>query len=192
MGSGNAGFTNVLRSVGVLPAVLTILGDFGKGIVACLIGKLVFSFIDVPGVPSFCIVQYGVYIAGTACLIGHVYPCFFGLRGGKAISTALALLIMTDWRVAALALSIFLIAVFFTRLISLGSILAAISYPISTFCLTYFCDYLGHRRPATFGYIAITTTLSLLISVFVLYKHKNNFFRLLKGEEKQISIAKKL
>ncbi len=191
MGSGNAGFTNVLRSVGVWPAVLTMLGDFGKGMVACFIGKLVFSFIDVPGVPSFCITQYGVYIAGTACLIGHVYPCFFGLRGGKAILTAFSLLIMTDWRVAALALSIFLIAVFFTRLISLGSILAAVSYPILTFCLTYFCDYLGNGRPVTFGYIVITTTLSVIIGVFVIYKHKKNLFRLLKGEEKPISIAKK-
>ncbi len=191
LGSGNAGFTNVLRSVGVLPAVLTLLGDFGKGMVACLIGRWIFSMIEVAGVPNFCITQYGVYIAGVACLVGHVYPCFFGFRGGKAILTAFSMLIMTDWRVAALALATFLLAVLFTRLISLGSILAAVSYPISTFCLTYFYDYLGNGRPVTFGYIIITTTLSALIGIFVIYKHKKNLFRLLKGEEKPISIAKK-
>lgn len=192
MGSGNAGFTNVLRSVGVTPALLTMLGDFSKGLLACLIGRWGFSMIDAPGVSAFCTMQYGMYIAGIACLVGHVYPCFFGLRGGKAILTGFSLLIMTDWRVAALALSVFLLTVLFTRLVSLGSILAAISYPILTFCLTYFCDYHGGGgRPVTFGYIVIATTLSVLISTFVIYKHKKNLLRLLRGEEKPISIAKK-
>lgn len=190
MGSGNAGFTNVLRSVGKLPAILTMLGDFFKGIVACLIGKWIFSFIIIPGVPEFCIVQYGIYIAGIACLVGHVYPCFFGLRGGKAVLTALSLLIMTDWRVAALCLSLFLIVVLITRLVSLGSVLAAISYPIFTFLITYFFDYLGYARNVTFGYLVISTTISLLTGGFVIYKHKKNIVRLLNGEEKKITIAK--
>lgn len=191
LGSGNAGFTNVLRSVGFWPAFLTMLGDFGKGIAACLFGRLVFSQVSLPGVPEFCIVQYGIYIAGVACLIGHVYPCFFGFRGGKAVLTALSLLIMTDWRVAFLALAVFLIVVFSTRLVSLGSILAAVSYPIITFCVTYFYDYLGERRPATFGYTIIVTTIAVLVGVFVIYKHKKNLIRLLNGEEKKLTIASK-
>lgn len=191
MGSGNAGFTNVLRSVGFWPALLTFLGDFGKGIVACLVGQFVFSQINLQGVPGFCITQYGIYIAGIACLIGHVYPCFFGFRGGKAILTSFSLLIMTDWRVAFLALALFLIVVFSSRLVSLGSILAAVSYPITTFCVTYFFDYLGGRRPATFGYTVIVTTLAVLLGVFVIYKHKSNLIRLLNGEEKKLTLAKK-
>ena len=191
LGSGNAGFTNVLRSVGFWPAFLTLLGDFSKGIGACLIGRFVFSQINLPGVPNFCITQYGIYIAGIACLIGHVYPCFFSFRGGKAVVTGLSLLIMTDWRVACLALAVFLIAVIFTRLISLGSILAAFSYPILTFCVTYFCDYLGGQRQVTFGYTVIVTTISVVLSVFVIYKHKKNLIRLLNGEEKKITMAQK-
>lgn len=191
MGSGNAGFTNVLRSVGKLPAILTMIGDFSKGIIACLIGQWFFSLIDFPGVPDFCIVQYGMYIAGIACLIGHVYPCFFEFRGGKAVLTALSLIIMTDWRVAALCLSLFLIIVITTRLVSLGSILAAVSYPIFTFIVTYFCDYIGKSRTVTFGYTVIVTTLSFFVGVFVIYKHRKNIERLLNGEEKKISIAKR-
>lgn len=191
LGSGNAGFTNVLRSVGFWPAFLTMIGDFGKGIVACLFGRIVFSQISLPGVPEFCIIQYGMYIAGAACLIGHVYPCFFGFRGGKAVLTALSLLIMTDWRVAFLALAVFLIIVFSTRLVSLGSILAAASYPIITFCVTYFYDYVGGQRPVTFGYTIIITTISTLIGIFVIYKHKKNLIKLLNGEEKKLTIASK-
>lgn len=116
---------------------------------------------------------------GGACL-----PVLFELRGGKAVLTAFSMLIMTDWQVAALSFSVFLIIVFTTRLVSLGSILAAVSYPIFTFCVTYFCDYLGARRPATFGYTVIVTTAAVLISVFVIYKHKKNLVRLLNGEEK--------
>lgn len=189
LGSGNAGFTNVLRSVGFAPAFLTMLGDFGKGIVACLFGKYVFSQISLPGVPEFCIVQYGIYVAGVACLLGHVYPCFFGFRGGKAVLTAFSLLLMTDWRVAFLALVIFLIVIFSTRLVSLGSILAAVSYPITTFVITYFYDYLGEFRPATFGYTVIVTTIAVLVGFFVVYKHKKNLIRLLNGEEKKLNIA---
>lgn len=191
MGSGNAGFTNVLRSVGFLPAFLTMVGDFGKGIVACLFGKLIFSYIDLPGVPKFCIIQYGAYIAGVACLIGHVYPCFFGFRGGKAVLTAFSLLIMTDWRVAFICLTVFLIVTFSTRLVSLGSILASFSYPITTFCVTYFFDYINARRPVTFGYTIIVTTISVFVSIFVIYKHKKNLIRLLNGEEKKLTIASK-
>lgn len=191
MGSGNAGFTNVLRSVGTLPAILTMIGDFSKGIVACLLGKWIFSTLHFPGVPEFCIIQYGAYIAGVACLIGHVYPCFFEFKGGKAVLTALSMIIMTDWRVAALCLSVFLLIVFTTRLVSLGSILAAVSYPIITFCVTYFYDYLGNGRQVTFGYIVIVSTISLLVGAFVIYKHKKNLIRLLNGEEKKISRAKR-
>ena len=191
LGSGNAGFTNVLRSVGFWPAFLTMLGDFSKGIIACLFGKMIFSQINLAGVPTFCIVQYGMYIAGVACLAGHVYPCFFELRGGKDVFTAFSMLIMTDWQVAALSFAVFLIIVFTTRLVSLGSILAAVAYPVFTFCITYFCDYLGDRRPATFGYTVVVTTAAVLISVFVIYKHKKNLTRLLNGEEKKLTVATK-
>lgn len=191
LGSGNAGFTNVLRSVGFGPAVLTMLGDFGKGILACWLGRIIFSQINLDGVPQFCIIQYGTYIAGFACLIGHVYPCFFGFRGGKAVLTALSLLIMTDWRVAILALAVFLITVIITRLVSLGSILAAASYPILTFFITYYYDYLGSKRSITFGYTIIVTTISTLVALFVIYKHKKNLLRILNGEEKKLTIASK-
>ncbi len=191
LGSGNAGFTNVLRSVGFAPAVLTMMGDFGKGMLACWIGKIIFSQINLPGVPHFCIIQYGIYIAGFSCIIGHVYPCFFGFRGGKAVLTALSLLIMTDWRVASLALTVFLVTVIITRLVSLGSILAAISYPILTFLITYFYDYLGSKRPVTFGYTIIVSMIAALVAIFVIYKHKKNLVRLLNGKEKKLTLASK-
>ncbi len=190
LGSGNAGFTNVLRSVGILPALLTMLGDLFKGILACLIGQMVFSNFSISGVPQFCIIQYGIYLSGVCCVIGHIYPCFFKFKGGKAVLTAFALIIMTDLRVALVLLLVFVIIVFATRIVSLGSIIAALLYPILTFITSYFYDYLGGAREVTFGYVVISTTVSAFIGLIVMYKHKSNILRIMKGQEKKFSIAK--
>ena len=104
MGSGNAGFTNVLRSVGKIPAILTILGDFSKGIISILLGKLIFSSEFLFGNQSSEIIQYGSYLAGFFCFLGHIYPCFFNFKGGKGIVTAASIVWMIDWRVFAISM----------------------------------------------------------------------------------------
>ena len=104
MGSGNAGFTNVLRSVGKVPAIITIVCDALKCIIAVLIGGFIFSFASVAfqgESPIFIneLINCGKYVAGIFCILGHSYPVYFHFKGGKGVVTAAALMLTEDWRV---------------------------------------------------------------------------------------------
>ena len=103
MGSGNAGFTNVLRSVGKVPAIITIVCDALKCIIAVLIGGFIFSFASVAfqgESPVFIneLINCGKYVAGIFCILGHSYPVYFHFKGGKGVVTAAALMLTEDWR----------------------------------------------------------------------------------------------
>lgn len=194
MGSGNAGFTNVLRSVGRLPAVLTLIGDFGKGVIAVLAGKLIFQYFS--GIPdlSFTVMQYGAYLAGFACLMGHLYPCYFGFKGGKGVLTTAAMMLLIDWRVFLIEIAIFILVFLFSRIISLSSVIGACLYPVSTFAVTFFIDYLPHRQAGgdfPLSYVVITTLVALLVGAVVIIKHRQNIKRILAGTEKKITPKKR-
>ena len=92
MGSGNAGFTNVLRSVGKLPSILTFIFDFAKGLLAVYLGMLIFQASGAP----FIVKQCGIYLAGVACILGHVFPLYFHFKGGKGVLTSAALILIID------------------------------------------------------------------------------------------------
>ena len=124
-GSGNAGMTNVLRTYGKLPALFTLLGDFFKGVLAVVAGRLIFSFM---GVTAF---DAG-YLAGFFALLGHLYPVYFGFKGGKGILTSLGIILVVNPLVFAILLIIFLPVLFVTRIVSLVSVTGAILYPFVT------------------------------------------------------------
>lgn len=194
MGSGNAGFTNVLRSVGKGPAVFTIVFDFLKGVIAVLIGGLIFSTVSAGSVPDVEIVSYGKYIAGFCCMIGHMYPVYFGFKGGKGVVTAAALMLVADWRVFLTVIALFLIVFLITKIISEASIVCAIFYPIFTFCYTYFLDYipsLTTNEPRTILYVILATIFTLGVGVVVIIKHKENIKRIINGTEKKITAKAK-
>lgn len=195
MGSGNAGFTNVLRSVGVAPAVITIICDYLKGILAVLIGYLIFQSMPITNdVARLEYVKYGGYLAGVFVIIGHSFPIFYGFRGGKGVVTANALMIVVDWRVFLLVLAAFLIVVLFTRLISLGSLAGAAMFPIFTCLSTYFWDYLprlGTPDEIRFRFVLISTGCALVICAMIFLRHHENIKRLIAGEEKKITPKKK-
>ncbi len=125
-GSGNAGMTNVLRTLGKGPAVLVTLGDFCKGVLAVLLGHLILRFLG-GGIPF-----YADYLIGLLVMLGHCFPLFYGFRGGKGILVSAGVILMLDWRVLIVIFSTFLIVVAITRIVSLGSIAAAAMFPIST------------------------------------------------------------
>lgn len=195
MGSGNAGFTNVLRSVGALPATLTIISDFLKGVVAVLIGWWIFSAMTVTNdVAHIEYIKYGRYLAGMCVIIGHVFPLYFGFRGGKGVVTTAATMAIVDWRVFLICLSVFLVIFLITRIISLGSIIAAASYPIVTCLINYFADYLpaiGTPDELRFRFVMISTAFAAVIAAMVVIMHKDNIKRLIKGEEKKIRVKKR-
>ncbi|MBQ5716314.1 MAG: glycerol-3-phosphate 1-O-acyltransferase PlsY, partial [Clostridia bacterium] len=187
MGSGNAGMTNVIRSVGLLPGIITFVGDFLKGFVAPIIGKYLLFPIVFENAPD-CISPYfsptyGLYICGFFCIIGHAYPIFFGFRGGKGVSTSIAVLYCIDWVVATFVLLTFLVIFLITKIISIGSIVGAFEFSVFNLLIN-----MNKGLPSSeFIYIII---LSVATSLVVILKHKQNIIRLHNGEEKQLSSRK--
>ena len=193
-GSGNAGFTNVLRSVGAVPAVLTILSDFLKGVIAVLIGWWLFSAMTVTNdVSPTEYVKYGRYLAGVFVIIGHAFPLYFGFKGGKGVVTAAALMSVVDFRVFVMIIATFLIIFAVTRIISLGSVACAALYPVYTCVVTYFWDYIplmGTPDELRFRFVMVSTAFAAVIGLMVVIMHSENLRRLFNGEEKKIRVKK--
>ncbi|MBQ6143049.1 MAG: glycerol-3-phosphate 1-O-acyltransferase PlsY [Clostridia bacterium] len=186
MGSGNAGFTNVLRTFGKKLAVWTFIIDFLKGFLSVAFAQIIINFFNVSGV-EFPILTLAKYLACTMCVIGHMYPCFFKFKGGKGILATWAAMFLVDYRVAIVLISVFLIVLVFTKIVSASSVCAAISYPIASFCSSYFWVY---KQTHNFYDVFVPVFFSLIISAVVIFKHKENIKRILNKSEKKISVGK--
>lgn len=191
MGSGNAGFTNVLRSVGKGPAIVTFVGDFLKGVLSIGIAWLLLMLCN--GDNMELVRRYTFYIAGLACVLGHMYPIYYGFRGGKGVVTTASVMLMTDWRTLVAALVIFGIVFAGTKVISKCALVNAAIYPISTFCFKYFLDYLPYKSvpSASLVFVFFATAITLIVAVLVIYRHKDNIKRIMNGTEKKITAKKK-
>ena len=194
MGSGNAGFTNMLRCVGVVPAVMTFVFDFAKGIVSVLFARLLLTFLEINGAQSGSALKeeftyYLMFIAGLFCVVGHSFPVFFKFKGGKGVVTTAAMMAVLDYRLLLFVLGTFLLVFIFSRIISLASITCGVFMGIWNFVITYFMMYrpsLTAEDPYSLTFVVTTTILAWTIGFFVIVKHKDNIKRLLKGEEKKI------
>lgn len=189
-GSGNAGMTNVLRSVGKLPALLTFVGDFIKCVIAVLLSQLLMyllflALVDFAPPAEFC--RIAKYAAGAGCVVGHIFPLYYGFRGGKGIVAAAAMIALADWRVFLLVIATFGAVFLWKKIISLASVTCAALYPVYTFLVVFFVDFRKWGEPV--WYLLAATGVSLFIGVLVLIKHRANIGRLIRGEEKPI-IAK--
>ena len=170
-GSGNAGSTNVLRTVGKKAAVLTLICDVLKGVVAVLIATLVGKiWKDLDGALL-------VQLAGIFVIIGHTFPIFFKFKGGKGVATSLGVLLITNWQIGLICLVFALVLMALTRMVSVGSIGAAILYPVLTIFITQ--NYI-----VTGNYIIS----SIIIAVLVVFNHRSNVKRLLSGTENRINL----
>lgn len=163
-GSGNAGLTNFYRTYGARYALCVIICDMGKTVLACLIGGYLMHWVLGDW-------TLGLLIAGIGCELGHMFPVFFGLRGGKGILSGGVLVLLLDWRVALIAWGLFVSLWLLTRYVSLGSVAATASMPVSVFFL------LGHNW--------LYTVLSAAIAALVIWCHRGNIQRLLSGTEKK-------
>ena len=163
-GSGNAGLTNFYRTYGARYALCVIICDMGKTVLACLIGGYLMHWV----VGDWTL---GLLIAGIGCELGHMFPVFFGLRGGKGILSGGVLVLLLDWRVALIAWGLFAVLWLTTRYVSLGSIAATASMPVSVFLL------MGHNW--------LYTVLSAAIAALVIWCHRGNIQRLLSGSDKK-------
>lgn len=175
-GSGNAGLTNVLRSMGKLPALLTLVGDFSKGIISVLLIRILLYYFA--GVDGFVPADYYVCYAA---LLGHVYPIYYGFRGGKGILVSFGAIMILSPFAGIICFSFFLLLVFLTRYVSLGSIIAAVLFPISI-------GYLNFLSAAP-NYFEVL--LAVPIAAMILFLHRANIKRLLNKTENKISFKKK-
>ena len=127
-GSGNAGLTNFYRTYGAKYALGVILFDMGKTVIACLIGGAAFDYLAGDW-------MLGVLLGGLGCELGHMFPVFFGFKGGKGILSGGTLVWLLDWRVGLIAWGLFAALWLLTKYVSLGSVCAAASMPVTTFFL---------------------------------------------------------
>ncbi len=158
-GSGNAGMTNMLRTYGKTAAAMTFLGDAFKAFLSVFIGMLLLG-------------ESGTYLAGLGVILGHVYPVFYGFKGGKGVVTAIITVLFIQPLVALIVFAIFLAVVLVTRYMSLGSIIGAAFYPLLVYTFV----------PGA----GLKVVYAFLISVFIIWLHRANIMRLKDGTESKI------
>ncbi len=172
-GSGNAGSTNVLRTVGKKAAILTLICDCLKGVVAILIAVLASKIVK--GTDAGLLVQ----LAGVAVVIGHTFPIFFKFKGGKGVATSLGVLLIINWQIGLICLVFALTLMALTRFVSLGSVSAAILFPILTIFIQE--NYIVPGNYIIFG---------VVLAAIVVFNHRANVKRLLTGTENKLSFKK--
>lgn len=172
-GSKNAGSTNVLRTVGKKAAILTLICDILKGVIAVLIAVLLGSLVE--GTDKALLAQ----IAGLSAVIGHTFPVFFKFKGGKGVATALGVLFVVNWQIALICLVFALLLMVITKMVSVGSLAAAVLFPVLTIFIN--TNYITEGSYFIFG---------VLMAAMVIYNHRTNLKRLANGTENKISLKK--
>lgn len=166
-GSGNAGATNMMRTFGKAAAGLTFLGDALKAFVAGMIGYATLG-------------QYGAYIAGMLCILGHMFPIYYKFKGGKGVVTAAITILMCNPFVFLILLLIFIIIVAFTKYISLASVMCMLLYPI----------LLDRVEKIMNGYTGAYVLIAIANAAMIIFMHRENIKRLIAGKENKFSFKK--
>lgn len=179
-GSGNAGTTNMLRSVGKKAAAITLICDILKGVVsiglAIIIGNIAKNLDR----------ELLLQIAGIAVILGHTFPIFFGFKGGKGVATSLGVLLMSNWQIGLICLVFAVVLMALTRMVSLGSCAAAILFPVLTLFINEHYTVLTEGKNGNTYFI-----YSVILAIIVLYNHRENIKRILSGTENKLSFSKK-
>ncbi len=179
-GSGNAGTTNVLRTVGKGAAAFTLILDILKGVaaigLAILYGNIVTKLAQIQ-INNSVMVQ----IAGIFVILGHTFPIYFGFKGGKGVATALGILLITNYQIGLICLVFAVILIALTKMVSVGSLAAAILFPV----LTLFLSQENFIVPGNYFFY------SLIIALLIIFNHRTNIKRLIDGTENKISFKEK-
>ena len=174
-GSGNAGSTNVLRTVGKKAAVLTLLCDCLKGVVAVLVAVIAGNIAK--SVDSALLVQ----LAGIFAVVGHSFPIFFKFKGGKGVATSLGVILIINWRIGLICLVFALVLMALTKMVSMGSVGAAILFPVLV--LFIHTNYTVSEGSSYLVY-------SIILALIVAFNHRSNIQRILTGTENKLSFKK--
>ena len=179
-GSGNAGSTNVLRTAGKKPAILTLICDILKGVVAIVVAYLMGKIANADIWSSALLIQ----IAGVCVVLGHTFPVFFGFKGGKGVATALGVLLVTNWQIGLICLVFALVLMALTRIVALGSIAAAILFPVLCFFITN--NFLVGDASTRMTYLIF----GIIMAVIVIFNHRSNIQRMASGTENRLIFKK--
>ena len=172
-GSKNAGTTNVLRTVGKKAAIITLVCDILKGVLAigiALIAKAIMKETD-----GSLLVQ----LSGIFVILGHTFPVFFEFRGGKGVATALGVLLITNYQIGLICLVFALVIMLVTKMVSAGSVTAAILFPVLTIFIHH--NYIVDGNYIIFG---------IIIGLLVIFNHRKNIKRILDGTENKLNFNK--
>lgn len=169
-GSGNAGLTNFTRNYGAHTSVFVILIDVGKAVAACLIGGLLLK-----GYGHY---ADGVALGGLFVILGHDFPALLGFKGGKGILSGVTVALMLDWRIGLFVFGIFLLAYALTKYVSLGSVLSS-----GAFGPIYAIVHWGEG--------AFPIVVGFVLSALIVWMHRGNIVRLVKGEERKTNLLGK-
>ena len=161
-GSGNAGATNMARVYGWTAGVLTLACDMGKAALSLWLGWKLMG-------------DWGLSVAGMACIIGHCFPVFHEFKGGKGVSVGAALALAIDWRVFVSIVAVFLIVAFLTKKVSAGSVAAALSIIVAALVF-----HVGTPK----------LLLAIVGACLVVFQHRGNIQRLINGTEPDFKAAK--
>ncbi len=170
IGSGNLGATNVYRSLGPALGILTLVLDIAKGALPVWLLPHAAFAAAFPGGPEWCRLAVGV-----AAVAGHVWTCLAGFKGGKGVATTTGVLLALAPVAFGVFVGVFLLTLAATRFVSLGSTLGALAFAVA----------LGFLAPG--GLRSPTFLLGLLLAVLVVFRHRDNFRRLARGEERRFS-----
>ena len=171
-GSGNAGATNMLRTMGKKYAVITLVIDILKGVVALLLAKLA---INLGAYTS------ATYIAGVAVVLGHNFPVFFGFKGGKGGATSLGVVLLLDWKIGLITLVVALAVMAISKYVSLGSITAAVVFMVLQIMAMAVTDAFDIAR----------LICVLILGGLLIIRHRANIVRLANGTENKLGAKKK-
>lgn len=168
-GSKNAGLTNTLRVYGKAPALVTLLCDLAKGVIAVILCRWIANLMG--AVDNTIIVGY---VAGIFVMIGHIFPLYYGFKGGKGVLIAATTLLAIDPVTFSIIIPFFAVILLITNYVSIASISAAAFYPV----VTFFC-----QRMRNFETAAIDAIFAAIIGIIIIYMHRTNIKRLRNGTE---------
>ena len=166
-GSGNAGATNVYRVAGLAAAVIAGLLDALKGVLPVLAAKMLFPNIE-----------WLQIVVGLAAVIGHIFPVFAGFRGGKGVNTLLGMFIVLLPIEILLCLGVFALVFAITRIVSLGSMIAGVTLSVIALIEKYIMEK---------NMSSLLLSACIAVTLLVLFTHRANIRRLVRGEEKKLS-----
>lgn len=188
-GSKNAGTTNTLRVLGVGPAIAVLIWDVLKGVIAVWLARLVAMLGQEANPTQFNEVwTYGIMLASIGAVLGHNYPVYFGFRGGKGVATSLGIILAIEWKIGLACLVLGVAGIAITKMVSIGSLLAALLYPILVFIMGGTFDTHFSSSPLIHS-IYIGFSIVMMLSVYI--RHRANIKRIYEGTENKLSFKKK-